>query len=225
MKKWILGWGIMGMCALQGVETSPEKEFEYIQECAKSTHAPLSVVLRDLTVGISDESFDEAFIAKIAALEKKAFDGEYVEHWGNGQLKIRAFFKKGKVDGHVHGWYQDGKEAFKAFFYEEKKVGVHLAVAPYAPRRCNGGPVRLRYYNEEGKLDGQQQADYLVGWLKTIAAYENGVLNGRVEFCYSPDLGSNDVEEREYKDGKLISKRMRAPKGSMSKDQGPKVSE
>lgn len=206
MTKWIVV-GMMVMGALYG-ETTAEQEMEFIAECAKVTHAPLSVVVRDLMRGIAEEWFGETFIAKIVELEKGKFDGVYVEKWANGQEKFRASFKKGKVDGHVHAWYDDGRDAFKAFFYEEKKVGVHLSFAPYKPS-TDSGFKRIRYYSEDGKLDGEQKATYMtrLGTLKTFVKYRNGMLNGKTSLYLDDKLPVMSWEDREYKDGVLVSKK------------------
>jgi len=182
--------------------TTPEKEEEIILACGKKPIAPLSEALRDLIQDISDQTFDQAFFDKIIQAESKKLTGEYVDHWENGKLKIKALFLNGKVDGHVHGWYSDGTEAFKAFFYENKKVGIHIAFYPEGhPRRCSIGIARLHCYNFEGQLDGRQEASKYDGGLKALITYTHGVLDGKI-VLYNEDRKC--VKDEFYENGKLI---------------------
>lgn len=176
---------------------SADEEVEVIKTFGATTHAPLSATLRLLLKGVSDATFDEAFLKKIEAAEKKRFTGEYTDAWANGQLKIKAFFKNGKVDGHVHGWYENGNEAFKAFFYENKKVGIHLAF----DHSGRTSPVRRIRYNLDGQLDGHQETTHQIGALKVLMEYKKGVLDGR--FVLVPEMDKCTMRA-DYKNGKLI---------------------
>jgi len=182
--------------------TTPEKEEAVVTEAEKKTCAPLSEALYQLIEGISDETFDKAFFDKIVQKEEEKVTGEYTDHWENGQLKIKASFKEGKVDGHVHGWFSDGEEAFKAFFYENKKAGIHIAFHPCgAPRRCHVGIARLLSYNFEGQLHGEQRSKEYGGRLKTLITYKLGILDGSTSMY---DLERRCVRDEFYEDGKLV---------------------
>ena len=186
-------------------QTTPEEEVKILTACGEKTHAPLSEALPELIQGISDQTFDKDFMKKIAEAEAKKFTGEYVDHWENGGLKIKAYFKEGKVDGHVHGWFSDGAEAFKAFFYENQKVGIHIAFYPKgAPRRHFMGLARIVCYNFEGRLDGEQVSSYYDANLKVLLRYKNGILHGKKSLCWNnPECDKEEI----YEDGKLISER------------------
>ena len=89
-------------------------------------------------------------------MEKAQHSGEYTEYWSNGQIKVKAAFKNGLADGHIHGWYENGCDAFKAYFSEGIKQGSHMAFFP--PKRCGGPTVnygRIFSYNEQGKSHGE----------------------------------------------------------------------
>ncbi len=60
-------------------------------------------------------------------MERTQDSAEYLEYWDDGQIKVKAAFKNGWADGHVHGWYKSGCDAFKAYFNEGIKQRVHFA--------------------------------------------------------------------------------------------------
>lgn len=183
--------------------TTPQQEEEIILEAGKTTHQPLSEALSHLIKGISDQTFNQEFFSRIKKLEKEQYTGEYTEKWENGQLKIQVQFKNGKVDGHVHGWFDDGIEAFKAFFYENKKAGIHIAFYPVGlPRRQSGGIARLLCYDMEGKLDYHQEASHYDGRLKLIMRYVSGIREGKSGMY---DAEGKCLKKEEYRDGKLVN--------------------
>ena len=162
---------------------------------------PLSDALPLLIKGISDNYFGKDLINKISQTESNHFTGIFIDHWENGQKKITAPFKNGKVDGHLHGWYPDGQEAFKGFFYENKKVGIHIAFYPNGvPRRAGSGIARLLTYHN-GNLDNQQMSCYYDGYLKTIAFYNNGFLDGPKELYFQD---GKPIKKERYENGKLL---------------------
>ncbi len=181
--------------------TTPEQEEAIVNACAQRRASPLSEALPELIQGISDQTFGNEFIDKIAQLEAKKFTGEFVDYWENGQLKIRASFKDGKVDGHVHGWFSDGVEAFKAFYYENIKAGKHLAFYPKGPRRGVMGIARILSYNFDGQLDGEQISKEYSGRLKSSFDYKHGSLDGG-KCMYNLDRIC--IKDEYYKNGKLI---------------------
>ncbi len=184
-------------------ETTPEREEEIVRQVAKEKSAPLSRALFQLIEGISDQTFDEAFFAKIKKLEAEKFTGEFTDYWDNGQLKIRANFKEGKVDGHVHGWFSEGPEAFKLFFYENVKAGIFLAFYPHTGERLDSVRLARKFsYNFEGELDSDQSSFYKKRELKSFAQYCHGTLDGR----YSTWNLDDSIKQEVYKNGKLISK-------------------
>jgi antitoxin component YwqK of YwqJK toxin-antitoxin module len=79
-----------------------------------------------MTEGFIDSYFEKEFIEKIRESVKKQPTGEYVEYWGNGVLKAKLPYKDGKPNGHIHGWYDNGRDAFKGFFTEGVKQGIHI---------------------------------------------------------------------------------------------------
>ncbi len=187
---------------------SAEQEFAYISACGKTSTLPLSKALRELMAGLVGPEFEKEFIEGIAKVEADRLDGEYVRYWAKDQKKITASFKKGKVNGHVHGWYEDGTEAFKAFFDEEKKVGIHIAFfPPEAIRKNNRKNPRVKgrvvCYDDKSRFSGEVKSYYLDGTLKTLTEYEHGLINGIKLLC-SDD--GKDIENVQYKKGKLIKK-------------------
>ncbi|NGX47347.1 MAG: hypothetical protein K1000chlam3_00720 [Chlamydiae bacterium] len=183
-------------------QTTPEMEEEIVKACAKKSTAPLSEALEELIRGISDETFDKDFIEKIKQAEAKKHTGKYEDYWDNGKLKIRAYFKDGKVDGHVHGWFHNGEEAFKAFFYENTKVGIHLAFYPYKDYNPFSSKIARRIsYNFVGQLDREQESSDYEERLKTLIRYKHGVLHGGT-CAYNQERKC--VKDEFYEEGKFI---------------------
>ena len=182
--------------------TTPEEEYRILLQNGKTTHAPLSKALKELITGIGDRYFDETFFQKLEEAEATQFDGEYLDRWPSGQLKIKAIYKNGKVDGHVHGWYEDGLEAFKAFFYEEMKVGIHIAFFPYEGpyRRWSEAVARLINYNLKSQLDEKQLSNYYDGRLKSYIIYKKSLQNGELSFY---DASRQCLRKESYKKGRL----------------------
>jgi antitoxin component YwqK of YwqJK toxin-antitoxin module len=164
-----------------------------------------------LISGITDPYFIHDTLEKITEMEKSQKSGEYVEYWKNGQMKIRAAFKNGRADGHIHGWYENGCDAFKGHFCEGVKQGIHMAFFP--PARGNGPTVnygRFLIYDETGKPHGEQITSYLSGHLETITRYKNGLLEG--ETGIYADKGKGLIEKRIYEKGILIDQQTLLPK-------------
>ena len=195
-------------------QTTPQVEDAIVLQAGKRPIAPLSVALQELIQKISDKTFDKKFMDRIAKKEAEKFTGKYIERWDNGQIKIKTYFNKGKVDGHVHGWFSDGQEAFKAFFYENKKAGIHMAFFPsktiikHTTKRIG----RILAYDYEGRLDGTQQSSYYdpvkgyphngnVSRLKSLSRYKQGVLHGK-NIMYDPLRKC--IKDEFYENGKLI---------------------
>ena len=83
--------------------------------------------------------------------------GEYVSYWDNGQVKVRLPYKDGKPHGHLHGWYKDGKDAFKGYFQNGIKQGIHMSF--YFERNKD----RCLEYNLQGHLESKQTYWYKTG--------------------------------------------------------------
>ncbi len=127
--------------------------------------ATLADVVEEMIV---EPSFDKGFLEK---LKKVSSTGEYIEYWGNGQIKVRLPYKDGKANGHLHGWYENGNDAFKGFFKEGMKQGIHISFYP----KTDG---RILTYNEKGQLDGDQSVSLPNGKLATAIEYKEGKAQG-----------------------------------------------
>lgn len=187
---------------------TPEKEYEQLTTCAKSSHLTLAEAVKELTQGITDPHLKEDFIHKIAEIEASKPEGELVLNYENGQAKMKAFFKKGKPDGHVHGWYQNGTEAFKGYFAEGKKIGIHIAFFPPEISKSTNNIGRLLVYNREGKLEGEQNTLHPDGSLKVFVTYKNGLLDGKT-LLYNENRKL--IKECHYEKGKLITEKSIEP--------------
>jgi len=151
----------------------------------------LDKAVDEMVHGLIPEIFDETFIQKVSGAIKKqpTGEGEFIDYWGNGTLKAKLPFKDGKAHGHLHGWHEDGNDAFKGFFCEGVKQGVHITFYKMEPKQPMKD-ARILVYNEQGKLSGSQKTSYETGELKTKIIYENGLAHGA--------LAAWDANKKQY---------------------------
>jgi hypothetical protein len=185
---------------------TPLQRWNRLREIAENqSKMTLSAAIRELISGVTEPFFGEDMLIKITDMERSLNSGEYIEYWDNGQIKVKAAFKNGWADGHIHGWYENGYDAFKGHFQEGIKQGVHMAFFP--PKRA-GGPLcnvaRLLSYDEKGQPYGRQDTSYAQGGLESFMDYKNGVINGKMQIFIGKNSGV--IEERDYHKGKLIKR-------------------
>jgi len=185
---------------------TPFQRWERLKEIAENgSRMTLSGGIRELIAGVTDSSFEDT-LHKIEEKEKNQLEGEYVEYWDNGQIKAKGALKNGFAEGHVHGWYKNGADAFKAFFHEGLKQGVHMAFFPQKnPCSPETNQGRILSYNEEGKAYGTQQTAYPKGMGETLEAimrFKDGLIDGEASL-YAEHL-KGAIEKRKYELGKLI---------------------
>lgn len=162
--------------------TTPEFEEELVFKLTNEPCTPFSEALKALISGISDQTFNTALFDKIREKEKEQYSGDFVDYWDTEKIKIKATFLNGKVNGHVHGWFPDGNEAFKAFYHENIKVGVHMAFFPKGgPKIANQAVARILCFDFSGKLDRSQTSEYQNGRLKTHISFKHGLLDGKLQ--------------------------------------------
>lgn len=178
---------------------SQQQEFAYIAECGKKSSGPLSETLLVLTDGLVSPDFGPSFFDKLRLLEEKKYTGELLETGENGEIRFTAHLLNGVPDGHVHGYYSDGTEAFKAYFEKGKKIGIHIAFHPKreGAQRSLEGMARLLVYSREGELYGAQYGFDYRGDLIVKANYRKGVLHGVKTL-----IAEEYVREELYKNGK-----------------------
>ena len=142
----------------------------------------LDKAAHEMVNGLISDIFDVTFIQKISeAIKKKPTgEGEFLDYWENGVLKAKLPFKDGKAHGHLHGWYENGVDAFKGYFCEGVKQGVHI-IFYRSEERQNKNKARLLRYTEQGLLDGIITKNYSDGELMVVVIYENGLAHGALE--------------------------------------------
>jgi hypothetical protein len=155
----------------------------------------------EMVAGLIDEIFDKAFTGRIQEEIHKhpTGKGEYLEYWPNGTLKARLPYKDGKAHGHIHGWHENGCDAFKGYFKEGLKQGIHITFNS-GKYKGNIEKARLLTYNEKGKLDGEQMLSHPTGTLWIATIYKNGILNGPLEAW---DVQRKYILSTLYKNGVL----------------------
>ena len=164
----------------------------------------LDKAVHEMVDGLIDSYFGKDFFDRVKAyIEKQPLgDGEYIEYWENGNIKARLPFKDGKAHGHLHGWFKDGEDAFKGFFKEGVKQGIHITFY-YLDKKKYTVKARLLTYNETGQLDGEQNTNHHTGNLWIALEYEDGKAEGPLEGW---DLDHKYFLSALYKKGTLQKK-------------------
>ena len=171
--------------------------------CGKKPTVTFSEALKELLPPITDPYFNEQYIKIIAQIERD-YEGEYIEKWDNGQMRLRVTFKNGKPDGHFHGWFPNGDDAFKGHFSEGTKQGIHIAFIPMEATKLTSCIIgRLVSYNRKGQLQGKQKSNGLRNDLKVMMFYCKGSLDGQLAFF---DSDRKTIFEKYYNMGKEIPK-------------------
>jgi hypothetical protein len=135
----------------------------------------------EMTEGLIDDYFDKAFIGRITkAIKTQPVGlGEYTEYWPDGTLKAKLPFKDGKAHGHIHGWHDNGVDAFKGYFTDGVKQGVHITFYKSDPK-YNEKDARILIFDRNGKLDGEMSTSYPSGKLAIMVRYLNGKATDRL---------------------------------------------
>ena len=76
------------------------------------------------------------------------FEGEWLEYYDNGQLKIKRNYKDGILEGESLWYHKNGQLESKGNFKDDEKEGEWLHY-----RR--DGKLWRKYYYKEGKKDGK----------------------------------------------------------------------
>ncbi len=180
----------------------------------------LDNAVHEMVDGLIDEVFEATFFERIKVEMKNNSkeEGVYTEYWPNGVLKCKLPYKDGKADGHLHGWYDNGLDAFKGHFKEGVKQGFHITFYRIEPSG-HVNEARLLAYNEKGQLDGESIRNHKTGGLWIAAEYENGKFNGALEGW---DLNRKYFLSANYRKGFLQKKpplppgKRKMPKSSMA---------
>jgi hypothetical protein len=159
----------------------------------------LDNAVEEMIAGLIDDAFDEGFIQRIQLAITKNKTGVYEEYWPNGSLKARLAYKDGKAHGHIHGWYDNGRDAFKGHFQKGKKQGIHMTFFRTEPRE-KIKKARMLVYNEYGQLNGKLTTNHPTGDLWVVITYENGVANGPLEGW---DISDKYFLSAQYENGVL----------------------
>ncbi|MCH9617599.1 MAG: hypothetical protein SP4CHLAM5_10530 [Chlamydiia bacterium] len=159
----------------------------------------LDNAVEEMISGLIDDAFDEKFIQRVQLAITNNTTGVYEEYWDNGALKARLPYKDGKAHGHVHGWYDNGRDAFKGYFQEGVKQGIHITFFRTEPREIMKD-ARLIIFNEKGQLDGKLYRSHPTGDLWIVITYKDGIANGPLEGWNS---NGKYFLSSQYKDGIL----------------------
>jgi len=157
--------------------------------------------IAEMVQGSIEGVFDTSFLSNIEKEVKNNPIGEgvYVEYWASGNLKANIPYKNGKAHGHVHGWHEDGTDAFKGHFNEGVKQGVHITFYKVTERESIK-KAHVFKYNEKGELNGSQQTFHRSGDLWLSVPYNKGKAHGVFGFFTDDESTTFDVV---YKNGLL----------------------
>lgn len=73
----------------------------------------------------------------------KPFTGVAMEHWPNGQKKVRVKYREGRLQGKLEGWYQNGQKMIEG----EYRDGVTIR---YQEWDREGNRTESRMWDEPG---------------------------------------------------------------------------
>ncbi len=157
--------------------------------------------LHEMIDGLIEEDFGPDFFAKVEEALKKqpSGDGHYTEYWPNGIKRAEIPFKNGKAHGHLHGWYANKKDAFKGFFKEGVKEGVHITFF-WSDITDHDKETHVLWFNAKGQLDRKQRTFHKNGRLWLSSTYKDGKLNGPLEAW---DDKGKEILAADYKNGVL----------------------
>jgi hypothetical protein len=196
MKSACLIFSLISLCASHGKEI-PKTSIPFISQIEAHLDAYQSPVpetfsqaVRELISHGAESQFGADFLAKIAEAENNSIDGEYIEKWGNGQIKFCGSFQNKFAEGHIHGWYSDGRDAFKGYFKNGIKAGIHITFLPSGPRVHSNAHDRVLAFDEKGRLDGDQWLNDPDDHFKAYVHYAHGVREGKAEML--------DAESKNY---------------------------
>ena len=184
-------WGIIGSIVFglityfcsEAIEDSPKKitpEWESKVFGINHKVTTLDKSVLEMVDGLIDGTFDKEFIGRINRAIKTNPTGTYEEYWANGALKARLPYKDGKAHGHIHAWYDNGRDAFKGHFNEGVKQGIHITFFP-EEKYAHQKQARRTTYTEKGDFVKDQLLFHPTGRLWLVLPYENGVAHGPLE--------------------------------------------
>lgn len=159
---------------------TPGQELAALGVTPSSEAQPLPFDLGELIGGLCDAAFGEDFLVQLDKWVSLYPEGEYIEFWDNKQIKAKIPYKNGVAEGHIHGWYKDGKDAFKGFYVEGKRVGIQMAFYPSEVGKGQDPYGRVLIYDTHGRLDGEQITRSPEGHLIAHIPYKEGVPHGAV---------------------------------------------
>jgi antitoxin component YwqK of YwqJK toxin-antitoxin module len=173
----------------------------------------LQEALREQINGVEDPYFNEEFIEKVVEAAKNSPAGEYIDYFSDGKIRVRVPYRNGFINGHVHGWYDSGADAFKGHYKDGIRQGIHMTFFYEKDGNYGGNYQRILFYNDEGLLHGVQSTHYSSSEMESSLHYNRGVLDGNsglYENKYVPPIRtyikrSYMAEERLYRNGVLKS--------------------
>lgn len=113
-------------------------------------------------------------------------DGEHREHYADGSLSRRAFYKKGMIDGEYSEWYMNGSILTRRFY----KNGIPDGKCAIFYR---DGTIAESCLFSDGRLEGKYESWYGVDSQSRIKG---------IEFYRKGDVYSCEY----WRDGKLIDR-------------------
>jgi len=201
----IIGSLLFGSIVLQSTSAPINGPKEITEEWESRVlgvrHGPsdLAGSLQEMTEGLIDDFFGKDFIQRLKEAVEKSPTGEYVEYWENGALKVRLPYKDRKANGHLHGWYDNGRDAFKGYFKEGIKQGIHITFY-YTKQEYITKKARILWYSLSGQLTEKQMRFHPSGHLWCVIKYEEGRANGPLEAW---NENRKQVLSVDYKNGLL----------------------
>lgn len=158
----------------------------------------------DLLSGVVKRWYSKEQLKEVYHLHLGKKEGMEESYYPNGKLASHAFYKNDLPEGETKTWYEDGTLCSIKNFRQGVPVGENRE---YFPKEKLPTPVqqlsRQFFYDDAGKMDGEQKTYYPEGSLHTLTTYLHGELNGR-KALWGQD--GKLLEEANYEKNKLFGR-------------------
>ena len=98
-------------------------------------------------------------------ISKGIQNGEWIEYWDNGKLKLKGNVKNGQQEGEVLYYYENGKLEIKGNFKNGKVEGEYL-------KYYENGQLKYKSNHKDGKQEGEWLYYYDNGQLQFKSNYK-----------------------------------------------------
>ncbi|MGC4101611.1 tetratricopeptide repeat protein [Ferruginibacter sp.] len=119
-------------------------------------------------------------------------EGEWTYYYNTGKIKEKAFYKNGKLNGQLEGWFTNGNKWYTYNYTDGKMNGVSTGY-------FYNGLLRKTSTYKEDKKNGVEKGYSSTGYLQYVGNYADDEQEGMLTYYYS---NGNKQDEVSYAKGK-----------------------